>query len=59
VFTFVVPKYWSAASQVTIEIVPLDGGCELTLTHEGVLSEHAERGAEGWSTILAGLAAVA
>jgi uncharacterized protein YndB with AHSA1/START domain len=59
VFTFSVPKYSSVVTQVTIEIVPLDsGGCELTLTHEGVLPEHAERGMEGWSGILAGLAAI-
>ena len=59
VFTFAVPKYSSLVTQVTIEIVPLDSGCELTLTHEGILPEHAERGVEGWSGILAGLAAIA
>ena len=59
VFSFVVPKYSSLVTQVTIEIVPLDSGCELTLTHEGVLPEYAERGVEGWSGILAGLAAIA
>src|SRR5262249_25147466 len=29
VFTFAVPKYSSVVTQVTIEIVPLDSGCEL------------------------------
>jgi uncharacterized protein YndB with AHSA1/START domain len=58
VFTLAVPKYSSVLTQVTIEIVPLDSGCELTLTHEGVPPEYAERGVEGWSTILAGLAAI-
>jgi uncharacterized protein YndB with AHSA1/START domain len=58
VFTFVVPKYSSVVTQVTIEIVPLDSGCELTLTHEGVLPEYAERGVEGWTRILAALAAI-
>ena len=58
-FDFAVPKYSSLVTRVTIEIVPLDsGGCELTLTHEGVLPEFAERSVEGWSMILAGLAAI-
>jgi uncharacterized protein YndB with AHSA1/START domain len=58
VFTFAVPKDSSLVTRVTIEIEPMDGGCELTLTHEGVLPEYAERGVEGWSRILAGLAAI-
>jgi uncharacterized protein YndB with AHSA1/START domain len=58
VFTFGVPTYSPVMTQVTIEIVPLDGGCELTLTNEGVPPEYAERGVEGWSRILAGLAAI-
>jgi uncharacterized protein YndB with AHSA1/START domain len=58
VFTLAVPTYSSVLTQVTIEIVPLDSGCELTLTHEGVLPEYAEGGVEGWSRILAGLAAI-
>ncbi len=59
VFTFAVSKYSSLVTQVTIEIVPMDVGCELTLTHEGVPPEYAERNVEGWSRILAGLAAIA
>ena len=58
VFTFAVLTYSSVVTRVTIEIVPLDSGCELTLTHEGVLPEYAERGVEGWSRILDGLAAI-
>jgi uncharacterized protein YndB with AHSA1/START domain len=58
VFNFAVPKYWSEATRVTIEIVPRDGGCELTLTHDGVITEYQERTVEGWSKILAGLAAI-
>ena len=58
VFTFGVPTYSPVMTQVTIEIVPLDGGCELTLTNEGVPPEYAERNVEGWSRILAGLAAI-
>ena len=58
VFTFAVPTYSPIVTWVTIDIVPSDGGCELTLTHEGVPPEYAERNVEGWSRILAGLAGV-
>jgi uncharacterized protein YndB with AHSA1/START domain len=57
VFTFVVPKYSSVVTRVTIEVVPLDSGCELTLTHDGVLPEYGERATQGRSSILANLAA--
>ena len=56
VFTFAVPKYSSATTRVTIEIVPLDTGCELTLTHDGVLQDYVERTESGWTKILEGLA---
>lgn len=59
VFTFTVPKYSSLSTRVTIEIVPEGEGCELTLTHEGVLPEYKDRSVDGWSKILAGLAAAA
>ena len=59
VFTFSVPKYSSQVTRVTIEIVPLDSGCELTLTNEDVLPEWKEQTVEGWSKILDGLAAIA
>jgi uncharacterized protein YndB with AHSA1/START domain len=58
VFTFMVPKYSSVVTRVTIDIVPLESGCELTLTHEGVLKEYEEGSKEGWSRILAGLATI-
>ena len=57
VFTFLVPKYSKLSTTVTIDIVPLATGCELTLTHDGVLPEYASRTQEGWGKILAGLAA--
>ena len=58
VFTFMVPKYSSVVTRVTIDIVPLESGCELTLTHEGVLKEYEEGSKEGWSRILAALATI-
>jgi uncharacterized protein YndB with AHSA1/START domain len=57
VFTFAVPKYSTVVTRVTIDIVPLASGCELTLTHDGVLPEYVEGGKAGWTMILDGLAA--
>lgn len=54
-FTFQVPKFSSASSWVTLDIVAVDGGCELTLTHEGVLAEYADKTPEGWGMIFDGL----
>lgn len=56
VFTFGVPKFSSEMTRVTIEIVPLANGCELTLTHEGVLPDYGERTRQGWDMILDNLA---
>lgn len=54
VFTLQVPKYSQASDRVEIEIVPLESGCELTLTHgmgpEG--AEWAESTTQGWTGIL-------
>ena len=58
VFTFAVPKYSPVVTRVTVEIAPsADGGCVLTLTHEGVLPDYASRTEGGWTMILDGLAA--
>ncbi|MCW3060349.1 MAG: ATPase [Capsulimonas sp.] len=46
------------ATIVTVEIALVDAGCELTLTHEGVYLEFADRTKDGWTTLLAGLAQV-
>ena len=56
VFTFSVPKYSSQETKVTLDIVPLETGCELSLTHENVLPEWVSQTQEGWTKILAGLA---
>ena len=58
VFTFMVPKYSSVVTRVSIDIVPLESGCELILTHEGVLKEYEEGSTQGWSRILATLASI-
>jgi uncharacterized protein YndB with AHSA1/START domain len=52
VFTFGVPRLSAEMTRVTIEIVPVEGGCELTLTQEGVLPDYAERTVTGWTMIL-------
>jgi len=52
VFTFAVPQFSSEHTRVTIDITPRGTGCELTLTHEGVLSDFAERTGQGWTMIL-------
>jgi uncharacterized protein YndB with AHSA1/START domain len=60
VFTFGVPKFSPQFTRVIIDIVPAEPsgtGCELTLTHEGVLPDYAERTEKGWGMILDGLAA--
>ncbi len=55
VFTFAVPKYSSVVTRVTIDIAPTKTGCDLTLTHDGVLPEWASRTESGWTMILEGL----
>ncbi len=52
VFTFGVPKFSPLMTKVTVEIKPLTFGCELTLTHEGVLAEYLEGSKGGWTMIL-------
>jgi uncharacterized protein YndB with AHSA1/START domain len=56
VFTFRVPKFSDATTRVSVDIVALASGCELTLTHEGVLSEWVSRTESGWGMILDALA---
>ena len=55
VFTFGVPKFSPEMTRVLIDILPLDAGCELTLTNENVLAEYGERNKQGWGMILDGL----
>jgi uncharacterized protein YndB with AHSA1/START domain len=43
------------ATTVTVEITPTAGGCELTLTHVGVLEKWVAQTNAGWTGILEGL----
>ena len=58
VFTIQVPKYSQEIDRVSIDIVPLGTGCELTLTHETAPAEAAtlEGYKSGWTMILDNLA---
>jgi uncharacterized protein YndB with AHSA1/START domain len=56
VFDFSVDLAAADPTRVTVEIVPVTGGCELTLTHERVWANYADRTRAGWTTILEGLA---
>jgi uncharacterized protein YndB with AHSA1/START domain len=58
VFTFAIPTWSDRVMKVSIDIVPLKTGCELTLVHEGVVPEFKERTKEGWENMLAGCAKV-
>src|SRR5262245_61628380 len=42
----------SQMTRATLELKPSGTGCELTLTHEGVLPEWFDRAREGWGKIL-------
>ncbi len=57
VFEFSVPQFSKESTVVTVEIAAHGPSCELTLTHEGVLPEWAEKTREGWTMLLGGLAA--
>lgn len=59
VFTFAVPAISPEYDRVTIEIVRLDKGCELTLTSEmspEIFAEWGEQTREGWTKMLGVLA---
>jgi uncharacterized protein YndB with AHSA1/START domain len=56
VFAFMVPQYSPETTRVAIEILRHGTGSELTLTHEGVDGEMAERTKGGWGKVLGALA---
>jgi uncharacterized protein YndB with AHSA1/START domain len=56
VFTLSVEENAKDADRIVVEIVPLQTGCELTLTHEtSAPTDMKERITEGWTSVLAGL----
>ncbi|MDP3174301.1 MAG: SRPBCC domain-containing protein [Phenylobacterium sp.] len=55
-FTFAVPEFSEAYTTVSFEITPAGAGCNLALTHEGVLPDYETQTAEGWTRILDALA---
>ena len=56
-FTFAVDET-SEGDRVSIDIAPLDEGCELTLVHamSAEWADYAQKTIDGWSAILEGLA---
>jgi len=56
VFEFAVPAYEPTRTRITLDFAPADGGgCDLTLTHEGVFEEYVAQTEHGWGMILAAL----
>ena len=60
VFTFSVDRDSTDADRVSIDVVPLESGCELVLTHEmkPEWADYAARTEQGWSGMIEGLARV-
>ena len=54
-FNFGVPQFAPGASTITIEIRPLERGCELVLIAENVPTDHVDGVRDAWKRILAGL----
>ena len=52
VFLFSVPSSWAGKHRVAIDIVPLESGCELTVTHEGLMPQHEAPVFKGWTAFL-------
>jgi uncharacterized protein YndB with AHSA1/START domain len=59
VFTFSVGRDSTEADRVSLEVTPLETGCEVSLTHETdpEWAEYVDRTAAAWSGMLDGLAA--
>ncbi len=58
VFSFSVDKHARDGDRVSVEIVPVDDGCQLTLTHEMIAkwADWVDQTMQGWKDILEGLA---
>lgn len=57
-FSFGVPKYSDEFVEVTIDIVAIGDGCELSLSQTGTLPQYEQRTIEGWTKMLAHLDSV-
>jgi uncharacterized protein YndB with AHSA1/START domain len=57
VFSFAVPRFSAEFTRVVLDFEAAQNGCDLRLTHTGVLPEYADGTARGWTGILEGLAA--
>lgn len=55
VFDFVVPKYSSQSTRVSVDIRRYGGGSDVALTQDGVFSGFEEKTRHGWGTILSQL----
>lgn len=55
-FTLRVPKYSQQEDRITVEIVAMGEGCELTLTHENLDAAFEDRTRAGWTKVLDALA---
>jgi uncharacterized protein YndB with AHSA1/START domain len=51
-FTWTVGPDATSATRVTIDLAPSGSGTDLTLTHERIVREYAERTEEGWRAIV-------
>ena len=58
IFTFAVPKFSAEETRVMLDFTPNGNGSQITLVHEGVLPDYAEKTENGWTKMLNGLAAV-
>jgi uncharacterized protein YndB with AHSA1/START domain len=58
VFSWGMPSYSPDFDRVTVEIVPLEAGCELTLTHEmkAEWADYLDSTKDAWTTMLEALA---
>jgi uncharacterized protein YndB with AHSA1/START domain len=54
-FTFGVPQYSELMTHVRIDLRPVPGGCELTLTQQDTPAEWVERARDGWGKIIGAL----
>jgi uncharacterized protein YndB with AHSA1/START domain len=58
VFTLMEPERPRDRSRVIVDIVPAGKGCELSLTHQSVLPDRADRMEGRWAGMLYGLATI-